>query len=133
MAAQTVVQEWHLVKDGSRLSVSQRLTRSYLTRREPLTSAAPAPGLRRTIDSASLSLAAALALHSRHPYSQALVEAAAGLTPSPVVFDDITEQAGFGLQAQSGATVYRLGTVGALASPESIVGAASVALTQNGQ
>ncbi len=99
-----------------------------------LTSAAPRLVPAEHIDSASLSLAAALALHSRHPYSRALVEAAAGLAPSPVVFDDISEQAGFGLQAQSGATVYRLGKPSwALASSESIVGAASVALTQNGQ
>jgi P-type Cu2+ transporter len=50
------------------------------------------------------------------------------------VFDDITEQAGFGLQAQSGAMVYRLGKPSwALASPESVVGAASVVLTRNGQ
>ena len=39
------------------------------------------------------------------------------------VFDDITEQAGCGLQAQSDATVYRLGKPSwALASPESISG-----------
>jgi Cu2+-exporting ATPase len=99
-----------------------------------LTSAAQRLVAAEHIDSASLSLAATLAAHSRHPYSQALVEAAAGLAPSPVVFDDITEQAGFGLQAQSGATVYRLGKPSwALAGPESIVGTASVILTRNGQ
>jgi Cu2+-exporting ATPase len=50
------------------------------------------------------------------------------------VFDDVTEQAGFGLQAQSGATVYRLGKPSwALAVAESFAGAASVVLTRNGQ
>src|SRR6185369_13891366 len=86
------------------------------------------------IDGAALALAAALASHSRHPYSQALVEAGAGLTPSTVVFDSVTEQAGFGLQAQSGATVYRLGKPSwALEGAESIAEAASVVLTRNGQ
>jgi P-type Cu2+ transporter len=99
-----------------------------------LTSAAPRLVSTEHIDGASLRLAATLARHSRHPYSRALADAAAGLAPSSIVFDDVTEQAGFGLQAQSGETVYRLGKPSwALATPESVVGAASVALTRNGR
>jgi Cu2+-exporting ATPase len=134
MAAQRLFKNGIMVKDGSSIERLAEIDAVIFDKTGTLTSAAPRLVSAEHIDSASLSLAAALALHSRHPYSQALVEAAAGLTPSPVVFDDITEQAGFGLQAQSGATVYRLGKPSwALASPESIVGAASVALTQNGQ
>jgi Cu2+-exporting ATPase len=134
IAAQRLFENGVMVKDGSSIERLAEIDAVIFDKTGTLTS--PAPRLIPTehIDRASLSLAAALASHSRHPYSQALVEAAAGLAPSPVVLDDITEQAGFGLQAQSGATVYRLGKPSwALASPESFAGAASVVLTGNGQ
>jgi Cu2+-exporting ATPase len=54
-------------------------------------------------------IAVGMALHSRHPYSRALVEAAGGLSVSHSAFDEIAEHPGFGLEAHSGATVYRLG------------------------
>ena len=120
VAAQRLFENGIMVKDGGAIERLAEIDTVVFDKTGTLTSARAAPGLRRnTIDGASLSLAAALASHSRHPYSRALVEAAAGLAPSPVVFDDISEQAGFGLQAQSGATVYRLGRPSwALASPD---------------
>ena len=134
MAAQRLFENGIMVKDGSSIERLAEIDAVIFDKTGTLTSAVPRLVPAEHIDRASLSLAAALASHSRHPYSQALVEAAAGLTPSPVVFDDITEQGGCGLQAQSDATVYRLGKPSwALASPESIVGAASVVLTRNGQ
>jgi Cu2+-exporting ATPase len=134
MAAQRLFENGIMVKDGSSIERLAEIDAVIFDKTGTLTSAVPRLVPAERIDSVSLSLAAAVASHSRHPYSQALVEAAAGLAPSPVVFDDITEQAGFGLQAQSGATVYRLGKPSwALAGPESIVGTASVILTRNGQ
>jgi Cu2+-exporting ATPase len=133
MAAQRLFKSGIMVKDGSSIERLAEIDAVIFDKTGTLTSAAPRLVSREHIDGAALGLAAALASHSRHPYSQALVEAGAGLAPSPVVFDSVTEQAGFGLQAQSGATVYRLGKPSwALEGAESIAGAASVALTRNG-
>jgi Cu2+-exporting ATPase len=52
-------------------------------------------------------VAAAIASHSRHPYSQAL--AAHGTASAPIAFDEVTEHPGAGLEARSGRTIYRLG------------------------
>ena len=109
IAAQQLFKNGILVKDGSSIERLAEIDAVMFDKTGTLTSAAPRLVPAEHLDGTSLNLAAALALHSRHPYSLALVEAATGLAPSPVVFEDITEQAGFGLQARSGATVYRLG------------------------
>ena len=133
IAAQRLFKNGIMVKDGSSFERLAEIDTVVFDKTGTLTSATPRLVPAEQIDSASLSLAAALASHSRHPYSQAIVEAAADLAPSPAVFDDISEQPGFGLQAKSGETVYRLGRPSwALASSEEAAGAASVALTQNG-
>jgi len=134
IAAQRLFKNGIMVKDGSSFERLAEIDTVVFDKTGTLTSATPRLASAENIDGASLSLSAALALHSRHPHSQALVEAASGLTRSPVVFDDITEQAGFGLQARSGATIYRLGRPSwAVANPDVTVGGASVVLTVNGQ
>ncbi|MFC3208228.1 cation-translocating P-type ATPase [Aquamicrobium soli] len=60
----------------------------------------------------TLSLAAALAVHSRHPLSQALAAAGAGLAPASSRFTDIVEHPGLGIEARQGETLYRLGRAG---------------------
>jgi Cu2+-exporting ATPase len=133
MAAQRLFKNGIMIKDGSSIERLAEIDAVVFDKTGTLTSATPRLVSREHIDGETLGLAAALASHSRHPYSQALVEAAVGL-PAPVVFDEITEKAGFGLQAQSGAAVYRLGKPSwALAGPESVAEAASVILTRNGQ
>jgi Cu2+-exporting ATPase len=61
------------------------------------------------IDSDALELAAAIALHSRHPYSRALVAARQGPICSPTSITGVSEYPGSGLEARIGTTVYRLG------------------------
>ncbi len=51
-------------------------------------------------------IARRLAVHSRHPLSQALVR---GAETAPMSFDSVTEIPGGGLEARKGADVYRLG------------------------
>ncbi len=109
MAAQRLFKNGIMVKDGSSIERLAEIDAVIFDKTGTLTSAAPRLVSKRDIDGATLGLAAALASHSRHPYSLALVEAAAGLAPSPVVFDDVTEKAGFGLQAQSGAVGLSVG------------------------
>jgi Cu2+-exporting ATPase len=53
-------------------------------------------------------MAAALARHSRHPYSRAIA-AAAGGNPFTPAFDNITEAAGCGIEAEWQGARYRLG------------------------
>ncbi len=134
IAAQRLFKNGIMVKDGSSIERLAEIDAVIFDKTGTLTSAVPRLASRGDIDDAALSLAAALALHSRHPYSQALVEAATGLVPSPVVFDEVTEQAGFGLQARSGAAIYRLGRPSwALEAADTIAGDASVVLTRNGR
>jgi Cu2+-exporting ATPase len=134
IAAQRLFKSGIMVKDGSSIERLAEIDAVIFDKTGTLTSAAPRLVSREDIDGATLGLAAALAAHSRHPYSQALVEAAAGIAPSPVVFDEVIEQAGFGLQARSGATLYRLGKPSwALDGVDSTAGDASVVLTRNGQ
>jgi Cu2+-exporting ATPase len=134
IAAQRLFKNGIMVKDGSSIERLAEIDAVIFDKTGTLTSAVPRLASRGDIDDAALGLAAALALHSRHPYSQALVEAAAGLVPSPVVFDEVTERAGFGLQARSGAAIYRLGRPSwALEAADMIAGDASVVLTRNGR
>ncbi|GGE03481.1 MULTISPECIES: cation-translocating P-type ATPase [Rhizobium] len=51
-------------------------------------------------------IARGLAVHSRHPLSQALLR---GTETAPMSFDSVTEIPGGGLEARKGADVYRLG------------------------
>ncbi|MBX5177226.1 cadmium-translocating P-type ATPase [Rhizobium lentis] len=51
-------------------------------------------------------IARGLAVHSRHPLSQALVR---GTETAPISFDSVTEIPGGGLEARNGADIYRLG------------------------
>src|SRR5690606_38957280 len=61
----------------------------------------------REIEPRQLAVAAALAGYSRHPLSQAI---AAHVTDSDTpTFDRIEEKPGFGMEAQSGSDVWRLG------------------------
>jgi Cu2+-exporting ATPase len=134
MAAQRLFRNGIMVKDGSSIERLAEIDAVVFDKTGTLTSAAPRLVSREHNDGAALGLAAALALHSRHPYSQALVEAAAGLAPSTIVFDSVAEQAGFGLKAQSGTTVYRLGKPSwALEGADPMAETASVVLTRDGR
>jgi Cu2+-exporting ATPase len=90
----------------------------------------------RVTDDEPVAVAAALACHSRHPYSQALVEAVAGLPASPAAFDEISEHPGYGLEARAGTIVYRLGrpewALANVADVERMSGDESVVLSKDG-
>jgi Cu2+-exporting ATPase len=58
-------------------------------------------------DAGKLAMVAAIAAHSRHPYSLAL--ATLGEGRATAAFDEIAEHPGAGLEARLGASVYRLG------------------------
>jgi Cu2+-exporting ATPase len=89
------------------------------------------------IDPDNLALAAAMAAHSRHPYSLAVVAAGASRTPTRIAFDSVSEQPGSGLEARSGTDVFRFGRAtwaldrDASSQPES--GESETVLSKNGK
>jgi Cu2+-exporting ATPase len=69
----------------------------------------PIPMLVDEGDEAALTLAAAIASHSRHPYAQAIAAAGRHRRLPAVAVAQVTEQAGCGLEAEVDGRRYRLG------------------------
>ncbi len=92
---------------------------------------------RTSVDHGSIAIAAAMACHSRHPYSRALVYAGAGHPACHVEFDGISEHPGYGLEARAGGATYRLGrpqwALADAADAERISGDESAVLARNGR
>jgi Cu2+-exporting ATPase len=107
VAARKLFENGIMVKDGSALERLAEIETVVFDKTGTLTSGVPR--LVHGIGAEAIAIAASLACHSRHPYSRALVEAAAGLPASPFAFDEISEHPGYGLEARAGAAVYRLG------------------------
>jgi Cu2+-exporting ATPase len=120
-----------MVKDGGALERLAEIDTVVFDKTGTLTSGVPRLVDSRGTDVATVAIAAGLACHSRHPYSRALVDAAAGHPASPVEFDEISEHPGYGLEARAGAVAYRLGRpewalaeaaeVGRMSEDESVV------------
>ena len=109
VAARKLFERGIMVKDGGALERLAEIDTVVFDKTGTLTLGAPRLVDSRGTDEETLAIAARLACHSRHPYSRALVEAAAGLPAFPVAFDEISEHPGYGLEARAGAAVYRLG------------------------
>jgi Cu2+-exporting ATPase len=135
VAARKLFENGIMVKDGGALERLAEIDTVVFDKTGTLTLGAPRLVGSRGTDDETVAVAARLACHSRHPYSRALVEAAAGL--SRTEFDRIFEHPGYGLEAHAGATVYRLGRPDwALANaPEagSVSGDESVVLSREGR
>ncbi len=114
VAARRLFANGIMVKDGGALERLAEIDTVVFDKTGTLTLGMPCLVSAESIDGRSLSLAAALASHSRHPYSRALVEAAPDLAQSPLVF--------------------RLGRpLWALADPDRASGSASVVLAKDGR
>lgn len=108
VAARRLFDAGIMVKDGSALERLAEVDSVVFDKTGTLTLGAPqlldlgdiAPGV--------LAQAAALAAHSRHPYSQAITRAGAGPGAMPA-FADISELPGFGVEALLDGDRYRLG------------------------
>lgn len=81
-------------------------------------------------------VAAAMASHSRHPYSRAICAKSEYNTPA-VQLDHVSEYPGLGLEAQVGRAIFRLGrcdwALAELRPDQSMPQAASVVLSKDGQ
>jgi Cu2+-exporting ATPase len=109
VAARRLFESGIMVKDGGALERLAEIDMVVFDKTGTLTLSLPRLIGSGSIDQEAIGIAAALASHSRHPYSRALVEAAADFAPSRIVFDEVSEHPGFGLEARSGVIFYRLG------------------------
>src|SRR4029077_15215989 len=112
VAARRLFESGIMVKDGGALERLAEIDTVVFDKTGTLTLGLPRLVGTGSMDRETLAIAAAMASYSRHPYSRALVEAAATLAPAGVVFDEVSEHPGLGLEAIAGAIVYRLGRPG---------------------
>ena len=133
VAARRLFESGIMVKDGGALERLAEIDTIVFDKTGTLTSGVPRLDVSGEVDHGLIAIAAGLSCHSRHPYSRALVDAAAGHPASPVEFEDISEHPGCGLEAHAAAVTYRLGRPEwALANAERMSGDESVVLARNG-
>jgi Cu2+-exporting ATPase len=106
VAARRLFESGIMVKDGGALERLAEVNRVIFDKTGTLTVGQPRVVRTQLLDPAAAGIAAAIASHSRHPYSVAI--AAAG-PKADMRFDNIREFPGLGLEASVGGTVYRLG------------------------
>ena len=111
VAARKLFENGLLTRDGSAIERLVRPDIVVFDKTGTLTRGRPALTNPAGIDPAALAIAGALARQSRHPLSQAIVEAAANLAVSQKI-GDIEEVAGQGVTAAIGDSIFRLGRRG---------------------
>jgi len=134
MAARRLFERGMLLKDGGALERLAEIDTVVFDKTGTLTLGQPRLLHPESIDADALGIAAAMATHSRHPYSRALA-AAGAVIASPLDAGAVAEIPGAGLEARVGAHLYRLGRASwALAqSDDDAVDNANVVLSRDGQ
>jgi len=134
MAARRLFERGMLLKDGGALERLAEIDTVVFDKTGTLTLGQPRLLHPESIDADALGIAAAMATHSRHPYSRALA-AAGAVIASPLDAGAVAEIPGAGLEACIGAHVYRLGRASwALSQPDGdAVDNANVVLSRDGQ
>jgi Cu2+-exporting ATPase len=137
VAARRLFEKGIMIKDGAALERLADVDTVVFDKTGTLTLGEPRLVDGGAIDTDALGLAAAIASHSRHPYSRALVVACHGSVRSPTSMASVSEYPGSGLEARIGTTVYRLGrSEWALKdgeAPQSGSEMATVAFSKDGQ
>ncbi|NEU96893.1 heavy metal translocating P-type ATPase [Bradyrhizobium uaiense] len=107
VAARRLFDKGIMIKDGGALERLAEVNVILFDKTGTLTAGQSRLTARGNTDSDALGLATALAMHSRHPYSQAL----ASLEPvrQRLTFDAVSEYPGKGIEARADGNVYRLG------------------------
>ena len=104
VAVQRLLKRGILVKDGAALERLAEADHVVFDKTGTLTEPVPAPA--HDAPAEALAIASAMAVQSRHPYSQAL---AAALRGPPAAVGQVREHAGQGLEAVVDGAVWRLG------------------------
>jgi P-type Cu2+ transporter len=107
VAAARLFENGIMVKDGGALERLAEIDTVIFDKTGTLTFGNPQLVNAQELTPELLSLAGAIASHSRHPYSRAL--AAAVNVQSQPAFTDVSEIPGSGLEASTGSATYRLG------------------------
>lgn len=137
VAARRLFEKGIMVKDGGALERLAEIDTVVFDKTGTLTRGEPQL-VENHAAPETIALAAAIATHSRHPYSRALAAAASPASSATIHFDDISEYPGSGMEARAGSDVYRLGRPewalenGCAVSPEADPNTA-VLLTKHGE
>ena len=109
VAARRLFENGIMVKDGGALERLAEVDTVVFDKTGTLTLGDPQLVDAHAIESKTLAISAAIASHSRHPYSRALAASGAKCGSAPVALSSVSEHPGSGLEAHAGTTVYRLG------------------------
>ena len=109
VAARRLFEGGIMVKDGGALERLAEVDTVLFDKTGTLTVGEPQLVCKDAASPVDLAIAAAIASHSRHPYSRALTAAFGAGASASLVPDLVTEHPGAGLEALVGATTYRLG------------------------
>ncbi|MCO5093546.1 cation-translocating P-type ATPase [Bosea sp. (in: a-proteobacteria)] len=121
VAARRLFERGVMVRDGSAMERLVEADTVVFDKTGTLTAGRPWLSNLAEIEPAMLAIAAGLGAHSRHPLSQAIMQAAAGQAGADD-FEEISEIPGFGVEGRAHGSVWRLGRAGwALGRGEEIV------------
>jgi Cu2+-exporting ATPase len=129
-AARRLFESGIMVRDGAALERLAEIDGVVFDKTGTLTLGKPSVCEAQAFDPGALGIAAAIASHSRHPYSVAI--AAAG-EPAAMRFDHVREIPGCGLEASAGGSEYRLGRPDWAAAGHALADDAAVACTKDGR
>lgn len=109
VAARRLFEAGIMVKDGAGMERLAEIDMVAFDKTGTLTMGRARLANPAEIEPETLVLAAAIAAHSRHPLSKAIVAAAAGLPVAKASFDAVAELPGCGVEASNGSGTWRLG------------------------
>jgi Cu2+-exporting ATPase len=132
VAARRLFEAGVMVRDGTALERLATIDRAVFDKTGTLTLGQPRLVNAGAVPPEALAVAAALAAHSRHPHSRALAAAGRSHATGATAFDSVNEWPGLGLEARSGATLYRLGRAG-WAQADASTGEQGTVLTRDGE
>jgi Cu2+-exporting ATPase len=137
VAARRLFERGIMLKDGSALERLAEIDTVVFDKTGTLTLGMPRLVNSDTIDPEALATAAAIAAHSRHPYSRALASAKADTRIPLIVSSAVAEHPGSGLEARLSSGTYRLGrpdwAIGSANPSTPDANSANVVLSRDGQ
>jgi Cu2+-exporting ATPase len=111
VAARRLFERGIMIKDGGALERLAEADHVVFDKTGTLTRGTPRLVDADAIDRRALAIAAAMAAHSRHPYSLALADAGRHRKTAPLALIDLREHPGSGIEGHAGDRIYRLGKV----------------------
>ncbi|EKF17593.1 heavy metal translocating P-type ATPase [Nitratireductor pacificus pht-3B] len=109
VAARRLFENGIMVKDGAAMERLAEADHAVFDKTGTLTLGVPHLRNANQLGTTTLALAGAIAMHSHHPFSRAIVRAADQVGGRSFHFDSVRELPGLGIEAQADGTVWRLG------------------------